>query len=133
MAESRGSPARAGLEGAAAAVKNGNGTHCANPAIATSTPSQSGLFAGIRTPMLMLVTRRGQLLPIDIFANRSGNFNAVIAGTSGSGKVCPPRRSCSRRSASGAASPWVFDIGKSYKNCMELVGGQFIDFRSQPP
>lgn len=127
MAESRGSPARAGVEGAAAAMKNGNVINPANPAISTSTPSKSGLFAGIRTPMLMLVTRRGQLLPIDIFANRSGNFNAVIAGTSGSGKSVLAQEIVLSQIGLGGRV-WVFDIGKSYKNCMELVSGQFIDF-----
>ncbi len=95
MAESRGSPARAGEKR--------------------------------RTPMLMLVTRRGQLLPIDIFANRNGNFNAVIAGTSGSGKsVLAQELVLSHIGLGGRV--WVFDIGKSYKNCVELAEGQFIDF-----
>lgn len=80
-----------------------------------------------RSPMLMLVTRRGQLLPIDIFANRNGNFNAVVAGTSGSGKSVLVQEIVLSQIGLGGRV-WVFDIGKSYKNCVELVDGQFIDF-----
>ena len=79
------------------------------------------------TPQLMLVTRRGQLLGVDIFANRNGNFNAVVAGTSGSGKSVLAQELVMSMLATGGRV-WVFDIGKSYQKCVELANGQFMDF-----
>ena len=81
----------------------------------------------LRTPMVMLVTRRGELFPVDVFANRNGNFNAVIAGTSGSGKSVLAQEIVMSVLATGGRV-WVFDIGKSYQNVQELTHGQFIDF-----
>lgn len=80
-----------------------------------------------RKPMLMLVTRSGELMPVDIFANRNGNFNAVVAGTSGSGKSVLTEELVTSVLATGGRV-WVFDIGKSYETCVELAHGQFIDF-----
>ena len=97
------------------------------PIMAESRGSGPRAGESARTPMLMLVTRKGQLLPIDIFANRSGNYNAVIAGTSGSGKSVLAQEIVLSHIGLGGRV-WVFDIGKSYKNCVELVEGQFIDF-----
>ena len=77
--------------------------------------------------MLMLAARSGELMPLDIFANRNGNYNAVVAGTSGSGKSVLAQDLVTSVLATGGRV-WVFDIGKSYENCVELAGGQFIDF-----
>lgn len=77
--------------------------------------------------MLMLVARSGELMPIDIFANRNGNYNAVVAGTSGSGKSVLTQEIVTSVLATGGRV-WVFDIGKSYETCVELAKGQFIDF-----
>ena len=100
------------------------------PIMAESRGSGPRAAANARTPMLMLVTRKGQLLPIDIFANRSGNYNAVIAGTSGSGKSVLAQEIVLSHIGLGGRV-WVFDIGKSYKNCVELAHGQFIDFERE--
>ena len=80
-----------------------------------------------RKPMLMLTARSGELMPIDIFANRNGNYNAVVAGTSGSGKSVLTQEIVTSVLATGGRV-WVFDIGKSYETCVELAQGQFIDF-----
>ncbi len=101
----------------------------ANMLAMTADPVGSGARAGAfrRTPQLLLATRRGQLMPIDIFANRNGNFNAVVAGTSGSGKSVLAQELVMSMLATGGRV-WVFDIGKSYQNCAELTQGQWIDF-----
>lgn len=83
-----------------------------------------------RKPMLMLVSRSGELMPIDIFANRNGNYNAVVAGTSGSGKSVLTQEIVTSVLATGGRV-WVFDIGKSYETCVDLAQGQFIDFERQ--
>ena len=80
-----------------------------------------------RKPMLMLATRAGELLPLDIFANRNGNYNAVVAGTSGSGKSVLTEELVTSVLATGGRV-WVFDIGKSYETVVDLAKGQFIDF-----
>lgn len=89
------------------------------------SPARSG--EATRKPMLMLAARSGELMPLDIFANRNGNYNAVVAGTSGSGKSVLAQDLVTSVLATGGRV-WVFDIGKSYENCVELAGGQFIDF-----
>lgn len=89
------------------------------------TPPRAGKRE--RTPLLMLATRRGGLFPVDFFANRNGNYNAVVAGTSGSGKSVLAQEIVMSTLATGGRV-WVFDIGKSYQNCVELAQGQYIDF-----
>lgn len=59
--------------------------------------------------------------------NRNGNYNAVVAGTSGSGKSVLTQEIVTSVLATGGRV-WVFDIGKSYETCVELAKGQFIDF-----
>lgn len=89
------------------------------------SPARAGESS--RKPMLMLVTRSGELMPVDIFANRNGNYNAVVTGTSGSGKSVLTQELVTSVLATGGRV-WVFDIGKSYETCVELARGQFIDF-----
>lgn len=79
------------------------------------------------TPLLLLASRRGELFGVDPFANPNGNYNAVVAGTSGSGKSVLAQETVLSMLATGARV-WVFDIGKSYQNCVGLTGGQWIDF-----
>lgn len=79
------------------------------------------------TPLLLLTSRRGELFGVDFFANRNGNFNALVVGTSGSGKSVLAQETVLSMLATGARV-WVFDIGRSYQNCVDLTEGQFIDF-----
>lgn len=84
-------------------------------------------WKGTGGPMLMLLGRRGQVQFLDIFDNTGGNFNVSVAATSGAGKsfllneMVVSYRSC-------GAKVRVIDVGKSYKNACELLGGQFIEF-----
>lgn len=79
------------------------------------------------TPLVLLTSRAGTLFGVDFFANRSGNYNAVIAGTSGSGKSVLAQEIVMGVLA-GGGRVWVFDIGRSYRNCVELAQGQWVDF-----
>ena len=45
-----------------------------------------GQWAGLGKPMLGLFGRNGQAMGIDLFSNPSGNYNAAVVGTPGSGK-----------------------------------------------
>lgn len=89
----------------------------------------SGARAGhVRpTPLLLLTTRRGGLFGFDLFANRNGNYNAVVAGTSGSGKSVLAQELVTSVLATGGRV-WVFDVGESYRHCAELTDGQWLDF-----
>ncbi|MGN1209299.1 MAG: DUF5934 domain-containing protein, partial [Duodenibacillus sp.] len=89
------------------------------------TGARSG--ASRATPLLLLASRRGELFGVDFFANRNGNFNAIVVGTSGSGKSVLAQETVLSVLSAGARV-WVFDIGRSYQNCVDLTEGQFIDF-----
>ena len=89
------------------------------------TPRRSG--CAHFTPMALLTTRRGQLFGVDTFANRNGNYNAIVVGTSGSGKSVLTQEIVMSMLATDARV-WVFDIGRSYQHLMELMDGQGIDF-----
>ena len=97
------------------------------PVVADGKGSPARVNERRKTPQLLMVTRRGQLIGVDIFANRNGNFNAVVAGTSGSGKSVLAQELVMSMLATGGRV-WVFDIGKSYQKCVELADGQFMDF-----
>lgn len=43
-------------------------------------------WKGTGTPLLMLLGRRGQIMHIDPFDNKKGNFNVAVAAASGAGK-----------------------------------------------
>lgn len=78
-------------------------------------------------PMTLLVTRAGELVPVDLFSNRNGNNNAIVAANSGAGKSVFIEDMVMAMLATGGRV-WVFDIGKSYRHCADLVSGQWIDF-----
>lgn len=80
-------------------------------------------------PMTLLATRAGELVTLDLFANRNGNNNAVVAANSGAGKSVFIEDVVLAMLATGGRV-LVFDIGKSYRHCVDLVAGQWIDFES---
>lgn len=78
-----------------------------------------------RTPLLLLSSRRGQITPIDPFANRNGNFSATIVGKPGSGKSVIMNELALNILAQGGRC-WIFDIGRSYEKIAHLLNGSFI-------
>lgn len=78
------------------------------------------------TPLLLLTGRHGQLTPFDIFA-QSGNFNAVIVGTSGSGKSALTNDLIAGNLGTNGRT-YVIDVGASYKKLCHLMSGQWIEF-----
>jgi conjugal transfer ATP-binding protein TraC len=78
-------------------------------------------------PVLTPFGRRGQIIPIDIFANPSGNYNGVIVGKPGSGKSFLLNELIKRALGTGSQA-FVIDKGFSYYRQCILLGGQFIDF-----
>ena len=78
------------------------------------------------TPLTLVTGRHGQIAPIDLFSC-SGNFNAIVVGTSGSGKSALTNDIITGNLATGGIS-FVIDVGESYKKLCDLLGGQFLTF-----
>lgn len=83
-------------------------------------------WKGTRTPAMQMLSRRGQLMNVDIF-DSTGNHNLVIAGTSGSGKSVLLNE-ITASSLSLGAKVWIFDIGRSYIRLASMLGGQVVQF-----
>ncbi len=81
----------------------------------------------LQVPIIPLVGRRGQMMPIDPYANSSGNPNCIVVGASNSGKsVLMNELACGVLRTGGHV--WIIDIGFSYKKLCEALGGQYIEF-----
>ena len=80
-----------------------------------------------RRPVLTMFGRLGQTMTYDLFANRSGNYNAAVVGTSGSGKSAFCNELVLRLLSEGDRG-WIIDVGGSYKKLCEQLGGQYIAF-----
>jgi conjugal transfer ATP-binding protein TraC len=78
------------------------------------------------TPVLNLVGRTGQLMDLSLFDSAT-NYNAVIAASSGSGKSFLANEILSTSLSVGGRC-WVIDVGRSYANLCEALGGQFVSF-----
>ena len=85
---------------------------------------------GVGRPIVPMWGRRGQAMCIDLFGNVSGNFNAAISGTSGSGKsVLLNSFALSYLGIGGRV--WVIDIGRSFQKLCLTVGGQYLEFTQE--
>ena len=82
-------------------------------------------WSGTSTPAMTFVSRYGQLMSFDLF-DSSTNYNATIAAESGSGKSFLANHIITSYLSLGA-QVFVIDVGKSYQNLCELLGGSFID------
>lgn len=87
-------------------------------------------WKGSGTPVLTLFGRRGQIMSFDLFDNVSGNYNFSVTALSGSGKSVLVNELSFRYLAEGA-KVWIIDVGRSYKNLCEMLGGEFIEFTDE--
>lgn len=78
------------------------------------------------TPLLLLTGQRGQITPVDPFAS-SGNYNAIIVGTSGAGKSALTNDLITGNLGTGGKT-YVIDVGASYKKLCHLLDGQWIEY-----
>ena len=85
-----------------------------------------GDWKGTGTPVLNLVGRTGQLMDLSLFDSAT-NYNAVIAASSGAGKSFLANEILSTNLSVGGRC-WVIDVGRSYANLCEALGGQFVAF-----
>lgn len=84
---------------------------------------------GFDSPAMMFGGRRGQICFWDPFSNQQGNYNVIVAASSGAGKsVFNQEYIVSHLSSGGRA--WIIDVGRSYYKLTKLLGGEFIEFTS---
>ena len=83
-------------------------------------------------PSLFLPGRRGQIAIWNPFDNPDGNYNVAIAATSGSGKSALTQEYIVALLGAGGRV-WVIDVGRSYEKTCKLLGGEFIEFKSDHP
>lgn len=86
-----------------------------------------GEAMGVPSPGILLGGRRGQMCFWEPFANEQGNYNAVVAASSGAGKSVFNQELMFSHLGSGGKA-WIIDIGRSYYKLTKLLGGQFIEF-----
>lgn len=84
-------------------------------------------WKGTGSPTIMTIGRRGQIQFIDLFDNDKGNYNFSVVATSGSGKSFFMNELIRSYLQQGALAR-IIDIGGSYKNLCEILGGQYIEF-----
>lgn len=84
-------------------------------------------WKGTRTPRMLFIGRRGQLMSFDEYDETIGNKNVAIAGASGSGKSVLLNEMAYSHYASGSLV-WIFDIGRSFEKLCAKVNGQLIRF-----
>ncbi|MCU6501869.1 type IV secretion system protein TraC [Rugamonas sp. A1-17] len=88
-------------------------------------------WKGTATPVLNLIGRRGQLMSIDLFDNKGGNYNFSCAASSGSGKSVLANEIASSYLGVGAKI-FIIDVGRSYEKICRRYDGEYIEFVKRP-
>jgi len=102
----------------------------------TITPECSALvpfqgeWMGTRTAGMLLLGRRGQLVNWNPFDNKSGNYNTVVVGRSGSGKSVFMQDLLLSGLSTGS-KVYVLEVGRSFEKLCELLDGQHIEFSKE--
>lgn len=86
-----------------------------------------GEWMGTRSEGMLLMGRRGQIANWNPFDNRSGNYNVVVVGRSGSGKSVFMQDLLLNGLGVGARV-YVLEVGRSFEKLSELLSGQHIEF-----
>lgn len=85
-------------------------------------------WKGVPEPGMLLLARRGQLFNWNPFYRiSSGNYNVCVFGPSGSGKSVFLQDFATNMIAQNTKI-FILDIGQSFKNICELLGGEVIGF-----
>lgn len=89
-----------------------------------------GEWMGTRTAGMLLLGRRGQLVNWNPFDNKSGNYNTVVVGRSGSGKSVFMQDLLLSGLSTGS-KVYVLEVGRSFEKLCELLEGQHIEFSKE--
>ena len=90
-----------------------------------------GEWKGTETPVMNMVGRRGQLMSLDLFDNKGGNYNFACAASSGSGKSFLANEIASAYLGVGA-KVFIIDVGRSYEKICRDYDGEYIEFNKKP-
>ncbi|QTA78504.1 Putative Type IV secretion system protein, TraC-like [Desulfonema limicola] len=93
--------------------------------IAEFIPSQAD-WKGTPDPALFLVSRRGQLIGLDLFSSNT-NYNCAISAASGSGKSFFSQYLIISYLRMGATIR-IIDVGRSYMKMCKIFNGDYIEF-----
>ena len=85
-----------------------------------------GPSIGDDVPVCLTKTRQGTLYSINPYSSRLNNYNALVTGSSGSGKSFVNNFLMLQQIARGT-KVFVVDIGGSYKKMTELLDGQYFE------
>jgi conjugal transfer ATP-binding protein TraC len=86
-----------------------------------------GEWMGTHSPGMLLLGRRGQVVNWNPFDNRSGNYNTVVVGRSGSGKSVFMQDLLLSGMGVGARV-FILEVGRSFEQLCSSVDGQHIEF-----
>jgi len=86
-----------------------------------------GEWMGTASPGMLLLGRRGQILNWNPFDNKTGNYNVVVVGRSGSGKSVFMQDLLLSGLGTGSRV-FVLEIGRSFEKMNALLEGQHIEF-----
>jgi conjugal transfer ATP-binding protein TraC len=89
-----------------------------------------GEWQGVGDPIVMLFGRKGTPCFIDFYANTDGNYNLYVCGVSGAGKSVLLLEILAAYRATGAQL-FILDVGRSFKNFVDLAKGTTFDFNSE--
>lgn len=89
-----------------------------------------GEWQGVGDPIVMLFGRKGTPCFIDFYANSDGNYNLYVCGVSGAGKSVLLLEILAAYRATGAKL-FILDVGRSFKNFVDLAQGTTFDFNSE--
>jgi conjugal transfer ATP-binding protein TraC len=87
-------------------------------------------WKGTQNPVVNFFGRRGQVMGVDLFDNKSGNMNFAVVGASGSGKTFVTQDILMSYRSIGA-KVWVIDVGRGYENICRMIDGEFIEFTEE--
>ena len=83
-------------------------------------------WKGTGSGPLSFISRRGQVMKIDLFSS-SSNYNCAIFAQSGSGKSFLTSELITGYLSQGARV-FVIDVGRSYEKLCKIAGGEFVVF-----
>lgn len=86
-------------------------------------------YNGIGKPLLMFLSRRGQVQFFDIFQSNT-NYNVAISANPGAGKSFFTNEIVTAYRAINTKVS-IIDVGRSYKNTCEILDGQYIEFTAE--
>jgi conjugal transfer ATP-binding protein TraC len=85
-----------------------------------------GAATGDEKPVCLLKTRLGTLYSMNPYSSRLSNYNALVTGSSGSGKSFANNFLMLQQIARGTRV-YIIDIGGSYKKMTQVLGGQYFE------